>query len=130
MNSERPLTSLSSPASLHVSLSSSTRPSIFASIPPERIGLNGEYDHNGLAKRVLLAFQQEFAADTLTDIRVKQRGRVVILMGKVCSNRLLARMIQVALKVHGAADVESYGVAVETSSRSNELCRLGIAATN
>jgi hypothetical protein len=28
-------------------------------IPPERIGLNGEYDQSGLAKRVALAFDQD-----------------------------------------------------------------------
>lgn len=51
---------------------------IFRSIPPERIGLNGEYDHSGLAKRVDRSFRQQFLPEELAKLTVSQRGRVVI----------------------------------------------------
>ncbi|MBD2460247.1 hypothetical protein H6G89_04245 [Oscillatoria sp. FACHB-1407] len=95
--------------------------SLFKTIPPERVGLNGEYDHNGLAKRVALAFNQEFKLEDIVNLKIRQRGGVVILMGKVSSQRLLARMITAALRVSGATDVETYGVSVELSRDPNKL---------
>lgn len=84
--------------------------SLLSGIPPERVGLDGEYDHSGLAKRVLRAFQAEFAPDELKDVRVMQRGKVVVLMGKVASSRTLNRLISIALRVEGAIEVETTGV--------------------
>lgn len=86
-----------------------TRSSLFQTIPPERVGLNGEYDHSGLSKRVQLAFQQAFAPEHLQSLSVAQRGRVVVLKGQV-SSKLLKQLIEVAARVHGATDVEIYAV--------------------
>jgi hypothetical protein len=85
---------------------------IFRTIPPERVGLNGEYDHSGLAKRVILALNQSFQLHEIAHLRVSQRGTVVILTDKVSHQRLLNRMVHVALGVDGAADVEVNGVSV------------------
>jgi hypothetical protein len=90
----------------------STLTSLFKSIPPERVGLDGEYDHQGLAKRVSLAFRQHFTPDELQNLRVNQRGAVVVLMGKIADQRLLIRLVNVAMEVSGAADVEINGVSV------------------
>jgi hypothetical protein len=84
--------------------------SLLSRIPPERVGLNGEYDHSGLAKRVLHAFQAEFALNELEDVRVMQRGKVVVLIGKVASSGTLNRLISIALRVEGAIEVETTGV--------------------
>jgi hypothetical protein len=97
------------------SANASTSGSLFSSIPPERVGLNGEYDHSGLAKRVMLAFCNEFSTHEIASIRVTQRGRVVVLVGKVATQRLLNSMVEIALRVSGAADVETYGVKVEAT---------------
>lgn len=86
---------------------------LFATIPPERVGLDGEYDHSGLAKRVALAFKHRFEFSAVEQLYVAQRGRVVILQGRVPSQALLAEMVQVALGVSGATDVEIYGVVVQ-----------------
>jgi osmotically-inducible protein OsmY len=83
---------------------------LFATIPPERVGLNGEYDHSGLAKRVALAFQENVAAEEIANLRVTQRGRVVILMGEIANKRLLSRLISLAMQVDGATGVETSGV--------------------
>jgi len=81
----------------------------FRSSPPERIGLSGEYDYNGLAKRVMHCFQQT-VGDEVAQLKVRQRGCVVILTGVIPSRRLLTQLITLATKVEGAALVELYRV--------------------
>lgn len=92
----------------------------FDTIPPERMGLNGEYDYHGLAKRVYQTFLQQVGTEELRSLKVKQRGAVVILMGKVQTYALLSRLVHIALSVSGAVDVEAQGVSVlEGSDRMN-----------
>jgi len=43
--------------------STATATSATGTIPPERIGLNGEYDQSGLAKRVAKAFDDDPGID-------------------------------------------------------------------
>lgn len=81
----------------------------FQSSPPERIGLGGEYDYNGLAKRVAQCFEEAVGDDVL-GLKVKQRGCVVILTGVVASRSLLNRLVSLATKVEGTALVELYRV--------------------
>lgn len=81
----------------------------FRESPPERIGVQGEYDYNGLAKRVKYSFEQSFGGQ-VSQLRVAQRGCVVILTGIVDSRSLLNRLVSLAIKVEGAALVELYNV--------------------
>lgn len=92
----------------------------FKSIPPERIGLNGEYDHCGLAKRVDQAFRKKFQASSLERLRVTQRGRVVVLTGQVPSQQMLDQLIATALSILGANHVETYGVTVNDRSSTEQ----------
>ena len=85
---------------------------LFSTIPPERIGLNGEYDHNGLSKRVLAAFRESVAIAEIEDLRVTQRGRVVILMGRLPHSRVLAQLRKIAMSVDGTGDVETTGIRI------------------
>ncbi|NET30824.1 MAG: BON domain-containing protein [Cyanothece sp. SIO1E1] len=87
---------------------------LFRTIPPERVGLNGEYDHSGLAKRVKLAFNRAFGSTQIANLKVAQRGRVVILKGKVKNCQVLDRLTQVAMQVKGAADIETQSVRIES----------------
>lgn len=86
--------------------------SLFQQLPPERIGLNGEYDHNGLAKRVQAVLNQSFQAETLRHIKVRQRGAMVVLLGTISDRALLAAIVKVAMTVEGAIGVEVNGVNV------------------
>ncbi|MCU0523906.1 MAG: BON domain-containing protein [Elainella sp. Prado103] len=91
--------------------------SLFRSIPPERIGLSGEYDHQGLAKRVKLAFQelvlkQELSRSEIERLRVTQRGAVVVIVGFVPDQKLLIKLVNIAMAVSGTADVEVNGMSV------------------
>jgi hypothetical protein len=92
--------------------------SLFRSIPPERIGLNGEYDHGGLAKRVKKTLLSKFSAEQLQALSIAQRGRVVILTGKLPDRAHLEKIVETALSVSGAISVETHGIAVDP----NQYC--------
>jgi len=82
------------------------------SIPPERLGLNGEYDQSGLAKRVALAFDEEPSLTDVDTLYVAQTGSTVVLKGKVPSQDILQKMVSVARNVQGATDVSTDQVSV------------------
>jgi hypothetical protein len=84
---------------------------ILRTIPPERVGLHGEYDHSGLAKRVSLALSQQFQPTEVAQLRISQRGTVVVVQGNI-ANSHLAQIISVILSVRGAADVEINGISM------------------
>lgn len=83
-----------------------------ASIPPERVGLNGEYDQSGLAKRVALAFDEDPQLDDIDTLYVAQTGGTVVLKGKVPSQDILNKMVNVARSVNGATSVETNQVSI------------------
>lgn len=82
------------------------------SIAPERVGLNGEYDQSGLAKRVALAFDQDPQLDDINTLYVAQTGSTVVLKGKVPSQQILNKMTSVARQVNGATAVETNQVTI------------------
>lgn len=90
----------------------STFTSLFNTIPPERVGLGGEYDHKGLAKRVSQVLNQQFELEEIQNLRVSQRGAVVLFMGEIPNQRVLIKLVNVAMTVEGAVDVEINGVSV------------------
>lgn len=85
---------------------------ILGTIPPERVGLHGEYDHSGLAKRVSRLLSEQFEPAEVAHLRISQRGTVVVVVGKIANSRLMARLVSAALAVRGTADVEINGVSM------------------
>lgn len=81
-------------------------------IPPERVGLNGEHDQSGLAKRVALAFDQEPSFDEINSVYVAQLGTTVVLKGEAPSQEILDQLVGVAKGVSGASDVVTDEVTV------------------
>jgi len=81
-------------------------------IPPERVGLNGEYDQSGLAKRVVLAFDEDAQLDDIETLWVAQTGGTVVLKGQVPSQADLDKAISLAEGVEGATAVDSSQVTV------------------
>ncbi|ARV60218.1 phospholipid-binding protein [Nostocales cyanobacterium HT-58-2] len=81
-------------------------------IPLERIGLSGEYDQSGLAKRVALAFDETPDFDNINTLYVAQRGSTVVLKGQVPSQETLNQMVNIARSVSGATDVTTDQVSV------------------
>jgi len=82
------------------------------SIPPERVGLSGEYDQSGLAKRVALAFDQDDQLDDVDTLWVAQTSGTVVLKGKVPSQDILNKMVSVARSVSGATGVDTAQVTI------------------
>jgi BON domain len=81
-------------------------------IPPERLGLNGEYDQSGLAKRVALAFDEDPQLDDVNTLWVAQTGSTVVLKGQVTSQDILNKMMAVAGSVSGATSVDTNQVSI------------------
>lgn len=82
------------------------------SIAPERVGLNGEYDQSGLAKRVALAFDEDSSLADEERLWVAQTSGTVVLKGEVASQATLDQMVSIASGVSGATDVDSSQVTV------------------
>lgn len=81
-------------------------------VPPERVGLNGEYDQSGLAKRVAAAFDDDSQLDDIDTLWVAQTGSTVVLKGKVPNQNFLNRAVSVAKQVDGASRVDTDEVTV------------------
>lgn len=81
-------------------------------IPPERLGLNGEYDESGLAKRVALAFDQDPEVANLDRVWVAQTGSTVVLKGEVPNQQLLDKLVAIAQRTYGATAVKTDQVKV------------------
>ena len=81
-------------------------------IPPERMGLNGEYDQSGLAKRVAQAFDANPDVADIDTVYVAQLGTTVVLKGTVPSQEIVNRLVTIAKGVKGATGVETNQVTV------------------
>lgn len=81
-------------------------------IPAERVGLNGEYDQSGLAKRVALAFDNDPALDDIETLWVAQTSGTVVLKGSVPSQDILDQMVSTARSVEGATSVDTSQVTI------------------
>lgn len=76
------------------------------SIPPEKVGLDGEFDESGLAKRVAKALDDANISDHV-GLWVAQTGSVVVLKYNPDAEEVLAQAKQVARGVEGATDVQA-----------------------
>jgi hypothetical protein len=88
--------------------SASPTMSFLYTIPPERIGLDGEYDHAGLSKRVQVAVHQQLGEAIVAGLKISQRGCVVICTGKSLTHQLARQLRELILQVEGCAFVEIY----------------------
>lgn len=82
------------------------------SIAPERVGLNGEYDQSGLAKRVALAFDEDPNLADEERLWVAQTSGTVVLKGEVSDQASLDQMVSIARGVSGATSVDTSQVTV------------------
>ena len=81
-------------------------------IPDCKIGLTGEFDESGLAKRVALAFDETNGLDDIDTLWVAQLSSKVVLKGKVPSQAILDQMVSVAKDVDGATAVDTSQVEI------------------
>lgn len=80
------------------------------SIAPERVGLNGEYDDSGLAKRVAVAFDEDAELTNIPSIDILQTGTTVVLRGQAPSQSIVNKLISIAGTVSGATNVDTSGL--------------------
>jgi osmotically-inducible protein OsmY len=83
-----------------------------AEVPPERRGLNGEYDQSGLAKRVAKAFDDAGVEDA-PHLYVAQTGSTVVFKGNVKTQAILDSLAQIAASVDGATAVDTSQVHIQ-----------------
>jgi osmotically-inducible protein OsmY len=76
------------------------------SIPPEKVGLDGNFDESGLAKRVAKALDDAGISDDV-GLWVAQRGSTVVLKYNEDAKGVLAQAEKVAQGVEGATEVET-----------------------
>jgi hypothetical protein len=81
-------------------------------IPAERVGLNGEYDQSGLAKRVVQAFDNTSGLDDIETLWVAQTSGTVVFKGAVPNEEVLAQMVGIASGIDGATGVDTSQVTV------------------
>lgn len=81
-------------------------------IPAERVGLNGEYDQSGLAKRVAKAFDDDASLTDVDTLWVAQTSGTVVLKGEVPSQDLLNKFVSTAQAVNGATSVDTSQVTI------------------
>lgn len=84
-----------------------------AGVPPEKVGLDGEFDDSGLAKRVALAFDEDPLLDDVGTLWVAQLSSKVVLKGKVPSDDYLKKAVAIAGGVSGATEVDSSQVTID-----------------
>ncbi|WP_017298963.1 hypothetical protein [Nodosilinea nodulosa] len=85
-----------------------------SAIPPERVGLDGEYDYYGLAKRIQFSFGDRVGRAAVKQLSIKQRGSAVILSGQVETLDLLDQLVDLALSTEGTTHVEVNDVQVSS----------------
>jgi hypothetical protein len=90
----------------------------FKEIPPERLGLYGEYDYYGLRKRVERILHHRLGAAAIAQLRISQRGRVIILSGCVASPEQFHQIEQLILSLPGATQVERRALQYQPGSSS------------
>jgi len=81
-------------------------------VPDYKVGLDGDFDESGLAKRVALAFDEDDQLDDIDTLWVAQTSATVVLKGKVPSQAILDKMVKVAKDTDGTDSVDSSQVEV------------------
>lgn len=74
--------------------------------PIEYQGLKGEYDPQGLAKRVAQAFDRHPQTRDIDTLCILQQGGQISLLGKVKTEQQLQQVIELARQVEGTQAVD------------------------
>ncbi|MGL5034533.1 MAG: hypothetical protein ACRC6M_12115 [Microcystaceae cyanobacterium] len=75
-------------------------------IPPHKVGLDGNFDESGLAKRVAKALDDNNISDNV-GLWVAQLDSVVVIRYNPDAEGVLALAKQIAAKVEGASEVQA-----------------------
>jgi osmotically-inducible protein OsmY len=81
-------------------------------IPPHKVGLDGAFDESGLAKRVVLAFDEDPDVADEDRLWVAQTSSTVVLKGTVSDQATLNKIVAIAQGVNGTTNVDTSQVTV------------------
>ena len=79
-------------------------------IAASKIGLDGEFDQSGLAKRVAAAIEEIPNYDQIAQVYVAQTGDNIILKGNVSSQDVLDQIIAKTKQVQGVGSINVDGI--------------------
>jgi osmotically-inducible protein OsmY len=77
-----------------------------------KLGLEGEFDESGLAKRVALAYDNDAQLNDEDRLWVAQLSSKVVLKGEVADQATLDKMVSVAKGVKGCTEVDASAVTI------------------
>jgi hypothetical protein len=80
--------------------------------PPEFMGLEGEYDPCGLAKRVAMALDQMPEIEDIETLSIVQSGSTIRLMGDAPDQHTVERMVEAIAKIDGTKAVDTHRVKI------------------
>ena len=86
-----------------------------APIPPDCMGLDGEYDPFGLAKRVAKALDERPQTAQVSTLTLEQQGNTIIYDGQVTDHQVLDAIVDVTRRIDGTHAVETDQVQVVSS---------------
>lgn len=89
--------------------------------PPACMGLEGEYDPCGLAKRVALALDHDPIVDDIKTLEIIQMGRAIALKGSIPEAAILSRIIELASAVDGTDAVDVNQVVIDAGSQASVM---------
>ncbi|MBD1869803.1 BON domain-containing protein [Cyanobacteria bacterium FACHB-471] len=79
--------------------------------PPENMGLEGEFDLGGLAKRVALALDQSPVAN-VESLQIVQRGSMIEFRGRSPDRSILDQVVKITAQIDGVKQIETDQVAI------------------
>ena len=79
-------------------------------IAASKVGLDGEFDQSGLAKRVAAALEEIPNFDQVAQVYVAQTGDNIILKGNVSSQDVLNQIIAQTKQVQGVGSINVDGI--------------------
>ena len=91
---------------------SAKAPTPSRSIPQERLGLDGQHDLSGLAKRVAEAIKQDSSLASIASIYVAQTKSKIVLKGAISDRSLLDKIVKIARSVDGVTQVDASQVQI------------------
>lgn len=80
--------------------------------PPDCMGLEGEYDPFGLAKRVAQALDERPHTAHINTLTLQQQGNTIVYTGQVPDRQVLNAIIDVTRRIDGTHAVETDHVEV------------------
>jgi hypothetical protein len=84
-------------------------------IPPDCMGLEGEYDPFGLAKRVAQALDERPKTAQVSTLTLEQQGNTIIYDGQVADRQMLDAIVDVTRRIDGTHAIETDRVRVVNS---------------